>query len=417
MTGSVTPKRPAVVFSPYPLRTDDSGAHKRTRSIARGLVQLGYDVRMVWLNNVHDPATATHHDDQLVLPGIGPVTALKYSRWDFHAGRWIKRGRQWLGDRDLASDLAHSPWLTRSFRRLVKELQPEVVVTNNSAWTRLLPPRKNGSPLYAIDCFDLVSTHSAMVDAVRPYFPDDWTFPEPDHPVLSERFFDGVSQADPQEFGSLDRYDLTLAISSLEAEAIRARSQRTRVQHLPMVIDPVAVENRYDGPALFAMHRHPFNAQAYAYFVQRVLPRVKLTAPDFELKLIGRGSEQAPAADGVIRQGYVADIQAEYAAARFVVVPLLGGTGQIIRIIEAMAHGVAVIATQAAARSSPIVHGVNGFITASPEEMATAVDRLWREPGLARRMGANARQTVIDQFSEQHLVARLDQFLREARSR
>lgn len=51
-----------------------------------------------------------------------------------------------------------------------------------------------------------------------------------------------------------------------------------------------------------------------------------------------------------------------YQQAKFAICPLIGGTGQQVKIIEAMAHGLPVVALHNVSESSPIEHGVNGFI-------------------------------------------------------
>jgi len=58
-----------------------------------------------------------------------------------------------------------------------------------------------------------------------------------------------------EEFRAYDRYDVTVCLSGQEARAIEARARHTRVLHVPMTQEPVAVSNTYDGPALFAATR------------------------------------------------------------------------------------------------------------------------------------------------------------------
>jgi glycosyltransferase involved in cell wall biosynthesis len=62
-----------------------------------------------------------------------------------------------------------------------------------------------------------------------------------------------------------------------------------------------------------------------------------------------------------------------------------------------------------------IVDGVNGLLLDNdPRAMAAAVARLSREPEYARRLGQRARQQVVEQWSLEAAVERLEQRLRAA---
>ena len=67
-------------------------------------------------------------------------------------------------------------------------------------------------------------------------------------------------------------------------------------------------------------------------------------------------------------------------------------------LLEAMACGMAVVATYTSA-ISVIQNGVNGFIANYPEEMASVVSRLVDDDVLRRKIGEQARRTVLEKFS------------------
>ena len=72
-----------------------------------------------------------------------------------------------------------------------------------------------------------------------------------------------------------------------------------------------------------------------------------------------------------------------YRTSAFAICPLLAGTGEQVKIVDAMAHGLAVVATRSSASSSPIVDGVNGYIVDSAEEFADAGHRALERPRAA----------------------------------
>jgi glycosyltransferase involved in cell wall biosynthesis len=72
-----------------------------------------------------------------------------------------------------------------------------------------------------------------------------------------------------------------------------------------------------------------------------------------------------------------------------------------------MAHGVPVIALRNVAESSPIEHGVNGFIAENAEKFAEYAIQLWGDRELCRRLGEAARETIAKNFSQNSLVEKL----------
>lgn len=83
------------------------------------------------------------------------------------------------------------------------------------------------------------------------------------------------------------------------------------------------------------------NAQGVDRFVKNVFPMIKELIPDVELHLVGGCNQQVyldkwRKEDGVKYMGFVDDLQQEYQEARVVVVPVYGGAGTNIKVLEAM---------------------------------------------------------------------------------
>lgn len=65
-------------------------------------------------------------------------------------------------------------------------------------------------------------------------------------------------------------------------------------------------------------------------------------------------------------------------------------------VAEAMAAGLPVIGNKHP--SSPVKHGINGFLSDSPQELRQYAMTLLNDKNLANLMGANARKTALEQF-------------------
>ena len=174
-----------------------------------------------------------------------------------------------------------------------------------------------------------------------------------------------------------------------------------------MTYEVPEVENTYDGDVVFVMARAAVNTLALAYLARRVLPRVREAAPDVRVRVLGSGSDQATGVPGLESAGFVPDLAPEYARARFAVLTTVGWTGQQVRIVEAMAHGLPVVALERSARSSPMIHGENGLVARDADEFADHVVRLWRDPALCRRLGQAAREAVAGGFTQDRLARNL----------
>jgi len=72
-----------------------------------------------------------------------------------------------------------------------------------------------------------------------------------------------------------------------------------------------------------------------------------------------------------------------------------------IRVLEAMACGVPVIASNVCAIPEVIDNGVNGILIqpGSIDELADVICCLLGDPGLRRKIGNNARKTVLEKFN------------------
>lgn len=79
-------------------------------------------------------------------------------------------------------------------------------------------------------------------------------------------------------------------------------------------------------------------------------------------------------------------------------------------LLEAMACGLPVVATDCGGVSEAFTDGVEGFLVAprDPEPLAEALLRLWEDPGLRARMGQAGRSTVQSRFT---LERQLGEFL------
>jgi glycosyltransferase involved in cell wall biosynthesis len=393
--------------NPHPART---GAHRRFMEMAAGFSALGYRVTLL-SSLLTSQVEWTQETIECLRRDFGMDVHIHVpNTFDRSPRRWLNRFYKYTKkEPPIASAIQTPPWMRLWFRRQCQRVQPDIIVMNYALFDGLLSWMPRGNPLRIIDTLDLWTLNVKMGRALQsrlPPYPADKHLE--DESILAEEFFAKLGlEADPGEFQVHDRYHFTIAISQQEAEAIRRNTTKTKVVCIPMTAVPVQIDNRYDGPAVFATGPNLFNLHAYLYWVRKVLPHVQRAAPDFRLRVTGAVCDWVAGQDGVVLAGFVPDLVPVYESARFAVCPISGGTGQKVKIVDAMAHGLPVVALRASAEGSPIRHGENGLVADNALEFAEHCLRLWRDRGLCARLGTAARETIASEFSKEKLLTAL----------
>ncbi len=222
-------------------------------------------------------------------------------------------------------------------------------------------------------------------------------------------------------FGPL--FDALAAASPVEAEAM-GRRHGLPVVCLPNAVDvPDATERpipqrRNQASLLFVGNlTYAPNVQAALMLVDEVLPRLELRLGRcVRITLVGRHGPELErlARPSVEVAGFVADIAAAYRSADAVVVPLRAGGGTRIKLLEAFAYRVPVVASPAAASGLPVSHGRHLLLADGSEEVAAAVEAIVTQPPLAQRLVGEAWALVCERHSIARVVPDIRRFFADA---
>jgi glycosyltransferase involved in cell wall biosynthesis len=137
--------------------------------------------------------------------------------------------------------------------------------------------------------------------------------------------------------------------------------------------------------------------------------------PSIRLHLVGAGpnfselknlAEQLGIGQHVVFLGQTNDVAGVLAGASLFVLSSVT-EGISLALLEAMACGLPVVATAVGGNSEVVVDGETGLLVPprSPAELAAAMLKLYRQPELARQMGANGRKRVEAHFDSRRMVA------------
>lgn len=109
-------------------------------------------------------------------------------------------------------------------------------------------------------------------------------------------------------------------------------------------------------------------------------------------------------------EGFVKDSKAFIGSNNVMIVPLFSGSGLRIKIIEAMALGKCVIATQIGAEGINYIDGENIFIANSEKEFKIKMEQLIENPHLIKKVGDSARVLIEKEYNSLKITDKLTNF-------
>jgi glycosyltransferase involved in cell wall biosynthesis len=220
-------------------------------------------------------------------------------------------------------------------------------------------------------------------------------------------------------------FDGFSASSSAEAVAI-GRRHGFGVEHVPNAVripDEALVRpcSNGDRSLLFVGNlTYEPNVEAATILVEQVLPRIERDlGRDTHVTLVGAcdGRVARLARPGVEVLGYVAELGPLYAGAAVAVIPLAAGAGTRIKVLEAFAHRVPVVASTRAVSGLAVSDGQHLLIADGAAGTAAAVVRTLQDATLARRLCDAAASLVDQRYSIDAVVPSIRALFERADSR
>ncbi|HVR06246.1 MAG TPA: glycosyltransferase family 4 protein [Solirubrobacteraceae bacterium] len=210
------------------------------------------------------------------------------------------------------------------------------------------------------------------------------------------------------ERGLLEHASESWMVSEADLAAAHELCPATRLRLVPNVVDveaivPVSPDPRRCRAAFVANFAYPPNRDGLRFLLDEIMPRVWVELPDARLALVGAGLQLPPSTDARIEAlGFVDSLAALYASVSCVVVPLLQGGGTPLKLIEALAYGLPVVATARAAAALALVDGEHCLIADGPDAFSTALVAVLRDG--APELGARGRELAHERYSIEALV-------------
>lgn len=161
-------------------------------------------------------------------------------------------------------------------------------------------------------------------------------------------------------------------------------------------------------------YRHYPNFAAMRYFVKRIFPLIVSERPETRLYIVGPGmpsDSEISSNERVVITGEVEDVRKYLRAASVFVAPIRLGGGIKGKILEAMASGVPVVATEEAGQGINCHPGEEIVIASDAADFAAKTVKLLDDVGARRLLAHNARRLVEEHYDWMKIAGQLDSYL------
>ncbi|MDQ2639185.1 MAG: glycosyltransferase family 4 protein [Pseudomonadota bacterium] len=173
----------------------------------------------------------------------------------------------------------------------------------------------------------------------------------------------------------------------------------------PLPVDPVRL--------LFigGLNWYP-NHDAVMHLLRDIWPRLEASFPGIRLDIVGKNPAPAVQAlagkhGGVTIHGFVDDIERYYAEATAFVCPIRDGGGTKLKVVDALAHSLPVIAHPIACEGLDLTDRCNVYHAVSAQDYVDAVGAVLGDPDSAQAIARQGYAHARDGFSAEAIGARL----------
>lgn len=311
-------------------------------------------------------------------------------------------------------DLSHDPYTTFLYRRrwakdleqFVKRFQPDLLVVSEPWTFRYIERLRRACPDSPI-VYDMHNVEVMLRASVAGIEEAGW---RARLEVLRSRLIGRHER-------ELIRWSRTVwCCSSVDAERVRdVYAPHAPIHVIPNAIDPPEGRPAKAGSHVLSMvglYSYAPNEDAALELLRDIFPLIQAEFPDAQLRLIGRNPTAAMHAaaegmQGVTITGEVASIPAALEGTETAIIPLRAGGGTRLKVLEAMAMNIPIVATPIAVEGIDLEHETSAWLVDGAAALADGVVALWREPTKAAQMVAKANALFHDGYSWKAVAERV----------
>jgi GT2 family glycosyltransferase len=201
------------------------------------------------------------------------------------------------------------------------------------------------------------------------------------------------------ELAVMRKVDLVLTYTDVEKAVILSHNlASTKVARCPWVcatVSDVTPFHLRTDLAFLGGFQHPPNLEAVRWFVEYVLPGLKIVAPEIRLRIYGSNIPQtlvdlAQVHPQLLIEGWVADVASVYTSCRVFIAPLQSGAGIKGKVIGALAYGLPCVLSPVAAEGIAIGDRVQAAVADQPEAWIERILEIYNSESAWSAMSDNA---------------------------
>lgn len=159
------------------------------------------------------------------------------------------------------------------------------------------------------------------------------------------------------------------------------------------------------------------NIEAVHHIVKDIWPKVIQKVPNAKLKIVGFSPTEkilSYAKDPSIEVlGGVEDIRTAFGSSHLLLAPIRSGKGTRFKVLEAMATGTPVVATNLAVEGIEVTPDVHVLVSDSAQGLANHTVRLLKDPKLQAELAEKGKKVVRSRYSWESIAKTLDAVYKE----
>ena len=202
-----------------------------------------------------------------------------------------------------------------------------------------------------------------------------------------------------EELAVMRKVDLVLTYTDVEKAVILSHNLASnKVARCPWVCETASDVKPYHlrtDLAFLGGFQHPPNLEAMQWFVEHVLPSLKVVAPNIRLRIYGSNIPQvlvdlSNINPQLVIEGWVADVASVYDSCRVFVAPLQSGAGIKGKVIGALSHGVPCVLSNIAAEGIPLGDRFHASIANRPDDWIERILEIYNSESVWTSISENA---------------------------
>ena len=224
------------------------------------------------------------------------------------------------------------------------------------------------------------------------------------------------------EQSALNTYDLLIPITERDGRMLNSLGNTKPSLVIPAGIDNFAPLQKYPTEPrnnLFfigALDWAP-NQEGLLWFLDHCWKQILHKRPETILKIAGRNAPKwfidKLNHPNIQFKGEIKDAHEFMAHNGVMIAPLLSGSGMRVKLIEGMMHRKAIVTTPIGCEGIPAVPNKHLCIASTPNEFVNFALKLLSKRAHAAEMGQQAQQFVIQNYHNEQLALKLQQFYKE----